>query len=143
MARAATQRNCSRPAPGDLFGRSVAVDGATLVVGSPMSLRTAGSAYVFARSNDEWMQQAKLTDFGTAVVDRFGFAVDIEGHHIVVGLPYDTAAGLATGVVQLFTREGGRGRASSSWSRAKGTAATSSAARWRSRSARRVRRAVR
>jgi len=90
-------------AGGDSFGTSVAIDGATLVVGSPWS--DTGAAYVFARSNVEWLQQAKLVDFGAAVVDRFGTAVDIEGDRIVVGLPYNHEGGLATGAVQLFVRE--------------------------------------
>ena len=48
----------------DYFGRSVAIDGETIVVGSyldDVGAGDQGSAYVYSRSGTVWHEQAKLT----------------------------------------------------------------------------------
>lgn len=82
----------------DWFGYSVAIDGDTVVIGSPYSDDTytnQGAAYVFTRSAGVWSQQQKLTagtlshgsDLGSD--DYFGTAVAIDGDTIVVGANRD------------------------------------------------------
>ncbi|MGZ3452735.1 MAG: hypothetical protein ACXVEF_24210, partial [Polyangiales bacterium] len=56
------------------FGRSVAIDGSTIVVGAPSS--GSGEAYAFVRSGSTWSQQAKLPHPASCC---YGSAVAIEG----------------------------------------------------------------
>lgn len=72
----------------DSFGRSVAIDGDTAVVGA-IDARAgnsyAGAAYVFTRSGSAWSQQAKLIPSDTPADADFGMAVSISGGTVVVG----------------------------------------------------------
>ena len=83
----------------DFFGRAVAIDGDTLVVGAPgeassatgvdgdqadNSAIDAGAAYVFVRTNDVWSQQAYLKASNTETLDAFGTTVAISGDTIAV-----------------------------------------------------------
>lgn len=69
----------------DEFGRSVAIDGDTVVVGAPGDY--AGSVYVFRRSGTVWNETQKLTPSDGADGDNFGLSVGIDGDWIVVGAP--------------------------------------------------------
>lgn len=84
----------------DQFGFSVAVSGSTVVVGaytedsnatgvngnqSDNSASDSGAAYVFARINGVWIQQAYLKASNTDASDHFGFSVAISKNTIVVG----------------------------------------------------------
>lgn len=66
------------------FGRAVALDGDTLVVGE---LNT-NQARVFTRSGGIWTERAVLSGAGLAPY-RYGFAVAISGDTIAVSSPYD------------------------------------------------------
>ena len=80
----------SDAAADDQFGVSVAIDGATVVVGAYQDGDAgigSGSAYVF-RTNDgsaTYDQVAKLTASDGAVNDAFGISVAIDGATVVVG----------------------------------------------------------
>ena len=96
----------SDAAAGDAFGRSVAVSGDTVVVGSNSDGGAgfnSGSAYVFTRSGTTWSQQAKLTASDGAFFDQFGFSVAVSGDTIVVGAPFNNDAGSASGSAYIFT----------------------------------------
>lgn len=67
----------------DGFGRAVAMDGDTVVVGA------RGAAYVFVRSGDRWEQQAKLVPNDGA--SGFGAVVAIDGNRAVIGSVNDGA----------------------------------------------------
>lgn len=86
------------------FGRSVAIDGDTIVVGAYREASSTnfiinganlsatnntgsdnGAAYVFARSGTVWSHQAYLKAPNNSNVDRFGESVAISGDTIVVG----------------------------------------------------------
>ncbi len=74
---------------GDQFGRAVAIEGNTAVVGAfrdddGLNLNQ-GSAYVFERSGTTWTQQQKLTAGDGTQNDEYGWAVAICGDTIVVG----------------------------------------------------------
>jgi hypothetical protein len=95
----------------DSFGRAVAMDGDTLVVGAPIeasgatevdgdqgddSVFASGAAYVFVRLGATWLQQAYLKAPDPELYDQFGSAVAIAGDTIVVGAKGEDSA--ATGV---------------------------------------------
>jgi hypothetical protein len=76
------------------FGRSVAISGGTVVVG------TRSAAYVFTPSGT----QQKLTNQGSV---NFGFSVAIEGDTIVVGAPWTSVGGnVRRGAAYVFVRSG-------------------------------------
>jgi hypothetical protein len=72
----------------DFFGYSVSIDGDTAVIGAQGNDdkgEGSGSAYVFARADNKWTQQAKLlADDGTAG-DYFGRPVSLDGDTAVIG----------------------------------------------------------
>jgi len=85
---------------GDDFGVSLAVSGATVVVGARFEDSNAtgvdgdetsnsgsdsGAAYVFVREDATWSQQAYLKASNTGNGDWFGFSVAVFGDTVVVG----------------------------------------------------------
>ncbi len=95
----------------DFFGRSVSVDGDTVVVGSRFedsaatgvdgdgsdnSATSAGAAYVFVRAGGSWSQQAYLKASNADPGDGFGTSVSVSGETVVVGAYDEDSA--ATGV---------------------------------------------
>ena len=89
------------------FGRSLAIDGDTIVVGSLLNSEAgeeAGSVYVFQTSDDgvTWTQVAKLTADDGEAYDFFGQAVAISSNIIVVGSYHDDDAGFNSGSVYVF-----------------------------------------
>ncbi len=118
---------------GDEFGRMVAVDGDTAVVGAwaedsnatgvggneaDNSAADAGAVYVFVRSGTTWSQQAYLKASNTDAGDAFGWSVDVSGDTVVVGahLEDSSATGVGgnqsdnsatdSGAAYVFTRSG-------------------------------------
>ena len=91
----------SDAAANDGFGLSVAIDGATVVIGANGDDSYTGSAYVFRTTDDgaTYGQVAKLTASDGAAEDRFGHSVAIDGNTIVVGA-YD--AGTSSGAAYVF-----------------------------------------
>lgn len=95
---------------GDRFGRSVAIDGDTAVIGAwfddARGFR-AGSAYVFSFDGAAWIQIQKIAGRDTDDLDLFGASVAISGDTIVVGA---TGAGdeatPGSGVAYVFVRSG-------------------------------------
>ena len=96
---------------GDFFGRAVAIDGNTIVVGArgedsssrsininqdDNSAPNAGAAYVFVRSGTNWSQQAYLKASNASANDFFGNAVAISGDTVVVSAHQEDSG--ATGV---------------------------------------------
>jgi hypothetical protein len=73
-----------------VFGRSAAVSGDTVVVGAPQET-DAGAAYVFLRNGSNWAQQARLTASNAENNDMFGFAVSIWGNTVIIGAPWESS----------------------------------------------------
>ena len=88
--------------PGDQFGRSVAIESNTIVVGSYCD-DDKGSAYVFTRLGGTWAQQQKLVAPDAAPIDRFGCSVAIDNNTIVIGA---YRGNNFTGSAYVFTRIG-------------------------------------
>jgi len=114
----------------DTFGRSVSIDGDTIVVGAPgedsdsvgvdgalnENAAGAGAAYVFVRSGSTWTQEAFLKASNTDADDAFGTSVAISNNTIVVGAPFEDSAdsalqeddtALSSGAAYVFFRSGG------------------------------------
>ena len=92
---------------GGAFGKSVAIDGDTIVVGAYFDSSTAfwsGAAFVFIRgAGDVWTQQQKLTASDGGNIDVFGSAVAISGNTVVVGADL---VNLGQGSAYTFVRSG-------------------------------------
>lgn len=77
----------------DQFGVSVAIDGNIIVVGSAWSdlklgeltLKDAGSAYIFEKKGDKWEEVKKITADDSFNEDQFGTSVDVSGQSIIIG----------------------------------------------------------
>lgn len=80
----------------DSFGRSVALNGERLAVGTAVR-----SAYLFVRSGGEWTEaDSVVSDAPTD--DSFGDSVAISDEIMVVGASYDDEAGLDAGTAYVF-----------------------------------------
>ncbi|AKF03821.1 MYXO-CTERM sorting domain-containing protein [Sandaracinus amylolyticus] len=92
---------------GDRFGASVALSGEIALVGapgrSPSGTVNAGVAYVFARSGDTWVEQARWTPSRGVPRGQFGASVSVSGEVAVVGGYGERAVG----AVHVFRRRGG------------------------------------
>ena len=103
---------------GDLFGTSVAVHGATVIVGAPgedsgatgvngnqsdNSCSLSGAAYVFIRPGSTWSQQAYLKASSAVAGASLGRSAAICYHTVALGAP---DANSAAGFVSVFTRSG-------------------------------------
>jgi hypothetical protein len=78
----------SNPGINSQFGRAVAVDGDTILVGSPQddqpSFNWTGSVYVFVRSGTTWSEQAYLPGFANAGT-QFGATLALDDDFAVIG----------------------------------------------------------
>jgi hypothetical protein len=119
----------------DYFGRSVSIDGSTVVIGAHYDDdkgSNSGSAYVFARDTagdlaSNWTQIAKLTADDRAVNDNFGYSVSIDGDTMVIGAWNDDDKGLNSGSAYVFTRDTA-GELASNWTQVDKLNATDGAA---------------
>ncbi len=110
------QLRASDRAANDNFGRSVAVDGNTIVVGASGDRNTVGgtevstgSAYVFTRPDNGWTnsagtETAKLTASDGADSDQFGRSVAVDGDTIVVGAHQNDDDGTDSGSIYVFIK---------------------------------------
>jgi len=82
----------------------------SLVVSSyyadPGGLADAGAAWIFAKSGDTWVYEAKLTASDKAAGDNFGISCSIYGDTAVVGAHLDDAPTNNEGSAYVFTRSG-------------------------------------
>jgi hypothetical protein len=88
---------------GDQFGFSVALEGTTLIVGTPGDDAhglDAGAVYVFEVGNQ--MPLRTLDQASPQVGDRFGSALALSGGTAVVGAPLSDVGGIDAGLVCVF-----------------------------------------
>jgi hypothetical protein len=92
----------------DMFGKSVSIDGDTVVIGEN-SPRGSGYVYVYVRSNGVWSEQAKLTPSDGAYNKNFGSSVSISGDTAVIGAYGDSSypGDSSTGSAYIFERDNG------------------------------------
>lgn len=90
----------SNPGAADFFGKSLSLDGDTLVAGafgedsaatgvdgnqSSNAASAAGAAYVYSRNATEWFQTGYLKASNSEATDWFGGAVAVSGNTVVAG----------------------------------------------------------
>jgi hypothetical protein len=93
----------SDTAENDFFGYSVALSGATVLIGAYRDNSEAGASYVFVRSGTTWSQQAELTASDAAENDFFGYSVALSGTTALIGA-YGKNSG--AGAAYVFVRSG-------------------------------------
>jgi sugar lactone lactonase YvrE len=92
---------------GDGFGRAVSISGANILAGSPAAAGEMGSAYIFTKTGNYWVQTAKLVAKDGSASDNFGRSVSIFGNTAAVSaFQDDTAAGESAGSVYVFVLSG-------------------------------------
>ncbi len=92
---------------GTIFGSSVAVDGNTVVIGSPGEDSSSGAAYVFTKDALGIWSAVRLTASDRANADSFGRWVAVDGDFVVVGAWQDDDGGTDSGSVYVFTKPSG------------------------------------
>ena len=96
-------------ASGDDFGCSVCIGGDTAVIGARNADgngTASGSAYVFTRSGNTWIQQDVLLPSDGEAYQFFGTSVSISGEVAVVGAHGDASNGMSSGAAYVFKRDG-------------------------------------
>ncbi|MCP4700287.1 MAG: hypothetical protein GY862_26060 [Gammaproteobacteria bacterium] len=101
-------------APGDAaaydkFGSSLSFNQDILAAGTPKDDDLgvdSGSVYVFARSKDSWIRQAKLTVIDAAAGDLFGSSVSHDGNILAAGAPDDNDGINGSGSTYVFIHNG-------------------------------------
>ena len=100
-----TKLTVSDGAADDRFGKSVAVDGDTAVIGAynhDHGSGTNGSAYIFTKnSSGAWIEDFELTASDGATTDSFGLSVALDGNTAVIGAPEDDDSGTDSGSVYM------------------------------------------
>ena len=100
--------------PFDRLGRSVAIDGDTIVAGATGDDDIgsgSGSAFVFQRIDGQWVESVKLLAGDGIGFERFGEMVAIDGDTIIVGAPDQDDMGAKSGAIYVFQRDmGGPGQ---------------------------------
>ncbi len=89
----------------DRFGNAVAISGETILVGAHFTDGAgigSGSAYVFTRGLDGWVQTAKLTASDAAQGEEFGNATSVSGNTLVVGALRGGGEMTAAGMVYVY-----------------------------------------
>ena len=71
----------------DYLGDSVAVSGATVLVGADGHRKNAGRAYLFAETANGWKQAGEWRGSDTVEGDGFGYMVAVSGTSAIVGAP--------------------------------------------------------
>ena len=87
-------------AEGDEFGRSVSIDGDTVVIGAHVDDDKgidSGSAYVFTRDAAGDLASGWTADLDDAEGDEFGRSVSIDGDTVVIGAFMDDDDGTDSG----------------------------------------------
>lgn len=88
----------------DDFGRAIASEGNTLVIGAPRKHDGAGAVYVYTRASGgtPWSHQATIAAPSGSVESQLGVSLDLSGDDLLVGAP----AGSDGGAVHHYRRSG-------------------------------------
>ena len=89
------------------FGRAVAVDGHTIVVGASAFDGSRGAAYIYQDDGlGNWSLIDTLTAFDGEAADEFGYRVDISGELVIIGTNYDDELGADAGAAYIYRDNG-------------------------------------
>jgi hypothetical protein len=98
---------------GDRFGWSASISGDYAIVAALYGRgpeNSTGAAYVFARKDTTWTEQAKIVDSTSITSACFGYSVSIDGDYAVVAESQDDDNGTLSGSAFLYKREGAEWR---------------------------------
>jgi len=93
----------------DEFGIDIAIDGDTILVGTPRDDENgpdAGAVYVFRRVGGVWSQEAILRTPDSSEGDDFGWSVALDGDRALIGAPFHDGDELDAGGAYIFERNG-------------------------------------
>jgi len=93
----------SDPDTGDFFGVSIGQSGDYTIIGAAID-DSAGSAYVYMRTDSGWVEQVRLTASDGQADDRFGQSVAISGNYAIIGAHADDDLGNGAGSAYVFER---------------------------------------
>jgi hypothetical protein len=105
-----TKLTASDGEEGDKFGCSVSLNGHYAIAGAFLATNDgnqgdAGSAYIFKRTDNGWIQEAKLLASDGAANDHFGASVSISGDTALIGAVWDdNSNGVDAGAAYVFKR---------------------------------------
>jgi hypothetical protein len=91
------------------YGTDVAISESYAVIGAPADNDNgsmSGSAYVFRRNGDEWVEDTKLIPSDAAAGDHFGISADICGDVIAIGASWKADNGTKSGAVYIYRKNG-------------------------------------
>jgi len=94
---------------GDYFGSSVAIDGDYAIIGESLDDDNgawSGSAYIYHKEGDSWIEQIKLLAPDGEWPDRFGCSVAIDGDYAVIGAKGSRDMGVSTGSAYIYQKQG-------------------------------------
>ena len=97
------------PEPEDSFGTAVSVSGDFAIISATRDDdrgTDSGSAYIFTKFADSWLQIDKLLASDGEEEDRFGASVSISDDTAVVGARFNDSPDRNTGSVYIFVRDG-------------------------------------
>lgn len=91
----------------DAFGKALATQGGSLVVGAPGRNGGRGAAYVFAQVGNVWTEQKRIDAPSSSAGDAFGSNLGLDGNTLIVGAPkYDAPSVSDAGAAWIFTGAG-------------------------------------
>jgi FG-GAP repeat len=91
------------------FGRSVNIEGNTLVVGASMAdgpVPDTGAVEIYENGPQGWTLTAKLTPFDGIAGDTFGYSTCLAGDVLLVGAPFADSLAQDAGAVYAYERGG-------------------------------------
>ncbi|MCX6672049.1 MAG: FG-GAP repeat protein [Euryarchaeota archaeon] len=94
---------------GDLFGFPVTLNDDTVLIAAFFdddNGNWSGSAYMFIRTGETWIQQQKLFASDLTDGDWFGYSISLDGDTALIGSPHDNDNGIVSGAAYIFTRIG-------------------------------------
>jgi hypothetical protein len=90
------------------YGNTISISNDSVIIGScedDENGNSSGAAYVFQRSGNTWIEQAKLIASDGESNDFFGFSVTISGNYAVVGAHQDFNNEIFSGSAYIFYRD--------------------------------------
>jgi hypothetical protein len=93
-------------APGDRFGRAVAVRTNTALVGAPEALGLRGNAYAYRLDDGVWRVEEVVSASDGMPEDGFGGFVALSGDLAVLGADGSDDFGMSSGAAYVFRHEG-------------------------------------
>lgn len=89
----------------DKIGYRVNGDGERLIISGYGNNNETGSAYIFTKENNNWVQEARLLSGDSSRGDWFGSSIVIEGNRAIVGARRHTGNAVQSGAIYVFEKE--------------------------------------